>query len=66
MDEDRLIKRTQLRRMAQAGRVLGTPEGAEAAEYNEEAFDDTDFYQLLLKDVVASTGEPHRDPSGAA
>ncbi|KAI9511548.1 apoptosis-antagonizing transcription factor [Russula earlei] len=48
-----LLSRTRLKR-SKGPRV--TDEGGEVVEEDEEVFDDTDFYQQLLRDVIDSKG----------
>lgn len=55
-DKEKLIKKTQVKRFSE--RILGMPQNATkqstSATVDEEIFDDTDFYQQLLKDLVES------------
>lgn len=45
MDEEKLIQRTQIPRS-------GKRKGEDVKEWNEELYDDTDFYQQLLREVM--------------
>mmetsp|Transcript_15296 Transcript_15296/g.22469 ORF Transcript_15296/g.22469 Transcript_15296/m.22469 type:complete len:456 (-) Transcript_15296:350-1717(-) len=58
LDEKRLVNRTRLKRMPI--RVFGT--GSEAnlhvGEYHSEIFDDNDFYQQLIREVVEVENHP--------
>ncbi len=52
-DHDKLLSRSRIRRGKE--RRLGASEGEEAQE-DLDIFDDTDFYQQLLRDVIDSKG----------
>ncbi|RKP22630.1 apoptosis-antagonizing transcription factor [Syncephalis pseudoplumigaleata] len=72
-DKERLVKRTQLKRNDY--QILGKKEAAPAAEdenidaekdplkdYDGEVFDDTDFYQQLLRELIESRMVDTDDP----
>lgn len=56
-ERDRLLKRTKIRRNTEQRKIVGkidtTLEG-EKTLADDEVFDDGDFYQQLLRDVVES------------
>jgi protein AATF/BFR2 len=65
LDKDRLRKRTQLKRskfqvIGKKVRNLNQPQftlyqsGNDNEDYDEQIFDDTDFYQTLLKEFIES------------
>jgi protein AATF/BFR2 len=54
-DHDKLLSRSRIRRGKE--RRLGADESEEAqGEEDPDVFDDTDFYQQLLRDVIDSKG----------
>jgi len=72
-DKDRLIKRTQLKRSDYKSLGKQEPEKKEEEEeeehvdehlanYDPEIFDDTDFYQQLLKELIESRMSETDDP----
>ncbi|KDE02836.1 hypothetical protein MVLG_06627 [Microbotryum lychnidis-dioicae p1A1 Lamole] len=66
LERERLVKRTRLRRTTDRAVVgqadLGTLEG-EKTPVDEEVFDDGDFYQQLLRDVIESRMLDLDDPT---
>jgi protein AATF/BFR2 len=60
-DKERLVKRTQLVRNKTLGFGFPTKE-----EYDENIFDDTDFYQQLLREFIDSKLDKANDPMAIA
>jgi protein AATF/BFR2 len=59
-DRARLVKRTQQVR-GKPYKIFGKPMMAATTEMDEEIFDDTDFYQQLLKEIIESKAGPDED-----
>lgn len=56
LDQSKLLSRTRIRR-SKGGRLgATTPEDPDVQLEDEEIFDDIDFYQQLLRDVIDSRG----------
>jgi protein AATF/BFR2 len=57
-DHDKLLARTRVRKNAR----IGDPADANGEAVNdEENFDDTDFYQQLLRDIIDARGNGAND-----
>lgn len=57
-DHSKILKRTQLRRAkgTRIGTLNNEVVGSETGDEDTELFDDTDFYQQLLRDVIDARG----------
>jgi protein AATF/BFR2 len=64
-DRSRLIRRTQQIR-GKPYRILGKPSVRDLPNEDEEIFDDTDFYQQLLKEIIESKIDSSCDPATQA
>ena len=60
-DRPRLIKRAQQIRGKPYG-ILGKPPIQDSSNIDEEIFDDADFYQEILKEIIESKIDPSGDP----
>jgi protein AATF/BFR2 len=55
VDHPQIVARTQVRR-GKSSRIGEAPQNPNGDEPDVEVFDDTDFYQQLLRDVIDSHG----------
>lgn len=57
-DQNKTIKRTWVK-VDQGARIGGTTREQNDEEGDEETFEDKDFYQGILRDVIESKGDKH-------
>lgn len=57
LDHSKLLSRTQLRRAPGSRIASATPEDTQEVKKDVELFDDTDFYQKMLRAIIDSRGD---------